>query len=962
VRWTGFFLPTMSDVYTFFIQKTSGETSTSLTIDNGASISVSDGATEGSGTFFVPAANQLYELTLQLLSTNSATAVFRLLWLNDGNTYINYDRPAVSSPISAKKVIGRDSLYRIRTNSRVVRDDQSRYYDAAGWPDCGSTSTGNALRWYQCRGQGVRTNDVLSVEVKPGLIGSASSVTIVTAVTSATAGVTGTFDVVAKDEFGNILDTDSDAILIKISLDTGSEAPFYGSAVSTSTGATAGNPKGRYSVAYVVTRSGTFSLTIAAVGRSGNGLMGSFFNTPSFSGATATLTASSIDFNWGSGSPVPQLPATDGGWSARWTGFLRLVDTASTMYSFYLGTGYGGGRLYVGNKLVVDSTNVADDYKLGGEFSGTVSLASNVVYDVTVEYVAAAVPAYLTLSYSSYSQAKIRVPSAALFPFASTFSNGAQTLTVVDFRRNCGASSLVNGPGLTVATAGVSAIFTITSVDQYGNRRSSQSVQPDCSVDATCVFASVAVPDDASATIRPFRGVATLQSTNEFFNVAYTVTRSAGYSLSIASSPFAGGLWATYYDDVGWTGPRLSQQQADPNWSIGSGDTTVFVPTQAAAALSKDTLWSVRHRGFFKPTTTGQYTFAFSVTEKLKAYVDGALLVDTYSTGYSGVATSVTGTINIPATNAFYEIHLMYETDSSSGSTFSATINAGVTYLSAAANLYSSTFVAASPYRDIVYPNLPCGTQSSINGVSLTLATAGVLARFTVTLRDEYGNLRDDGDGLLVVSAFPLTGSAPITPTPNFLQGTAHTGGNTCASCPTAPQPAAVSDGSSIGLYNVQITLTKTGNYKIAASIARPGGLSASYYARDATVFQYSSTFGSRSMFGSLDYTTTVAIAGRWQGFVRPSRAGSYTFSVEPYSSSETSSSFKLWVSQTLVIDRTTPIPGTGFSAVFSFPYANNLYDVFVAYNSPASGTAGFRLWWQSSQVPQPLISQPIFI
>jgi hypothetical protein len=38
---------------------------------------------------------------------------------------------------------------------------------------------------------------------------------------------------------------------------------------------------------------------------------------------------------------------------------------------------------------------------------------------------------------------------------------------------------------------------------------------------------------------------------------------------------------------------------------------------------------------------------------------------------------------------------------------------------------------------------------------------------------------------------------------------------------------------------------------------------------------------------------------------------------------------------------------------VYSFPYADNLYDVFVAYHSPSPVTAaGFRLYWQSAQVP----------
>jgi len=192
--------------------------------------------------------------------------------------------------------------------------------------------------------------------------------------------------------------------------------------------------------------------------------------------------------------------------------------------------------------------------------------------------------------------------------------------------------------------------------------------------------------------------------------------------------------------------------------------------------------------------------------------------------------------------------------------------------------------------------------------------------------------------------------------------GTEHTSGNTCASCPTAPVSGVVSPGSSSEKFNVQITLTKTGDYKMTASIARPGGLSATYYTYDSSYFSFNGAVSSRSTFGSLDYTTPAAVSGRWQGYIRPSRAGSYTFSVEPYTSAS-DGHFRMWISQTLVIDRGASgvIPAAGFSAVFSFPYANNMYDVFVAYHSPASPTAsapaGFRLYWQSAQIPGKIIA-----
>jgi hypothetical protein len=78
---------------------------------------------------------------------------------------------------------------------------------------------------------------------------------------------------------------------------------------------------------------------------------GEYWNNMSLSG-TPTLVRNEpfIDFNWGNGSPAPNLLGTDH-FSARWT---RTLDLSAGWYRFVM-TVDDGGRLYLGGRLVIDA-------------------------------------------------------------------------------------------------------------------------------------------------------------------------------------------------------------------------------------------------------------------------------------------------------------------------------------------------------------------------------------------------------------------------------------------------------------------------------------------------------------------------------------------------------------------------------------------------------------------------------
>jgi hypothetical protein len=744
--------------------------------------------------------------------------------------------------------------------------------------------------------------------------------------------VLSSFDIVTRDAYDNILDGSNAAVTALGSQQSGvSAGKFYGSALPTSTSTTQADASGRYTVAYTATVAGSYLLNVGVADSVGNGLRGVYYLGSSLGGqAISNQVDPQLNFTWGARAPVALLSSAVG-WSARWTGFIRLADAASNEFTFYLRTGGGGGRVYVANVLVVDSTQAAS----AGEYSGTTSLQNNVVYDIVVEYIAAAVPTLVQLSYASPSNPKQVFPSVSLYPFSGNLANGARTL-VINHGTICGALSLKSGRGLSIATAGVAASFKLTSLDQYGNFRSDQSNVADCSSAGSCFFSATVIPakPSLSPATRSYQAAITLHSANNFFNVQYTATAAGGYSVAAFASPTSGGLFATYYDDLLFAAPRAAQLEASPGWTLSS----TAVPSLAAATLVPDGLFSVRLGGLFKPTAAGAHTFAITHSEALTVYVDGVLLID--QSTYSGAATARTAAITLPAVNAFYDITILYTSDAMSGSQLSGLAINGNAFSTITSNLYQSLPVGAASTL-VVYPNVPCGSRSTIRGYGLTVATAGASVLLTVTVRDEYYNFRPQSGDTVVVRAFALTGSS-VTPAPNFFNGASVNSGATCVGCPAAPIAATITDFSN-SLCTVSLLLTVAGKYKVAASLARRGGLSATFYAQDAS-FAYNTAVSGTATFATLDYSSASAVSARWHGFVQPSQAGTYTFTVVPVNSA--SELIKVWVNQALVIDRSSvTIPtGVGFSATYSFAAANALYDIFVAY-STAGG--GFNMYWE---------------
>lgn len=119
-----------------------------------------------------------------------------------------------------------------------------------------------------------------------------------------------------------------------------------------------------------------------------------------------TRTDTTVNFNYGAGSPDPSLPNDH--FSARWTGEVQPPTSGS--YTFHTSSD-DGVRLWVNGQLLInDWTNhaQANDY-------GSIALTAGQKYDIRMEYYENTGNAVAILSWSYSGQADTVIPQSALY-------------------------------------------------------------------------------------------------------------------------------------------------------------------------------------------------------------------------------------------------------------------------------------------------------------------------------------------------------------------------------------------------------------------------------------------------------------------------------------------------------------------------------------------------------------------
>ncbi|MBU6294697.1 MAG: hypothetical protein KJS91_08425, partial [Planctomycetes bacterium] len=164
------------------------------------------------------------------------------------------------------------------------------------------------------------------------------------------------------------------------------------------------------------------------------GLPAQYFNNMSLSGTPSlSRTDSTINFNWGGGSPGAQIYSD--GFSARWEGF--ILPQFSETYTFITETD-DGVRLWVDGKLVVNAW-----WDMGPtRISGTIALTANKPVPIKMEYYENGGGAVARLSWASNSLAEQIVPSNRLFAsVGASLSGSGKSYTL------SGLSNLGSGEG-----------------------------------------------------------------------------------------------------------------------------------------------------------------------------------------------------------------------------------------------------------------------------------------------------------------------------------------------------------------------------------------------------------------------------------------------------------------------------------------------------------------------------------
>ena len=139
----------------------------------------------------------------------------------------------------------------------------------------------------------------------------------------------------------------------------------------------------------------------------GTGLYGEYFNNKDLSSRKLSRTDTTVNFDWGSGSPDALIAADT--FSARWTGWVHAPSSGN--YSFHTFSD-DGVRLWVDNQLIINNWT---DHG-GTENSGSITLTAGNKYDIKLEYYENGGAATIKLSWTPPGLTKQIIPQERLYP------------------------------------------------------------------------------------------------------------------------------------------------------------------------------------------------------------------------------------------------------------------------------------------------------------------------------------------------------------------------------------------------------------------------------------------------------------------------------------------------------------------------------------------------------------------
>jgi len=152
----------------------------------------------------------------------------------------------------------------------------------------------------------------------------------------------------------------------------------------------------------------------ANVNGSGTGLNAEYFKGSDFETSVFSKIDTTINFDWGTSAPDSRLNADN--FSIRWTGKIQPRFTGT--YTFYINSD-NGRRLWIDNQLIIDKW--LSDYDV--EYSGSVALSADQLYDFKMEYFEETGGASCELEWSGEKQSREIVPKSQLYRINAAIDN-----------------------------------------------------------------------------------------------------------------------------------------------------------------------------------------------------------------------------------------------------------------------------------------------------------------------------------------------------------------------------------------------------------------------------------------------------------------------------------------------------------------------------------------------------------
>jgi len=213
-------------------------------------------------------------------------------------------------------------------------------------------------------------------------------------------------------------------------------------------------------------------------------------------------------------------------------------------------------------------------------------------------------------------------------------------------------------------------------------------------------------------------------------------------------------------------------------------------------------------------------------------WIDNRLIIDRWETYDFLSATTFSATIGLRSPH-YYDVKMEYKQYAGAAAEAVLRWQCGVQGSSCqnkqvipSTNLFQAKEVSGSPFPPHEVQAAPtCAARSTVRGIPLSLATAGVMDSFTIQSHDEYDNERGAGADHWVVRAIPYN-EWDIREPSEIARSTKD-----CVGCPRTVYGSVEDMGDSS--YVASFNGTKKGAYKVLTSLAEQGGMFATYCALD---------------------------------------------------------------------------------------------------------------------------------